>query len=399
MINPIIIENKDENLIYELNRINGIKRGTLKEIHISDLHFGVLDPAYQYTILEEQFFSKIEDIDFDILSINGDIYDHKFMSNSDAVMYAIKAIDRAVGICRNKNATLILIHGTYEHDANQLKLFYHYLQDSTVDIRIVENIKFEYIKNAKILCIPELYGKGKEYYENCLYNSGLYDSVFMHGTIKNAIYGKDKEDLDSAREPVFSIDNFCMCRGPIISGHVHVQQCLNGYFYYTGSPYRWCFGEEEPKGFLIVVHDLDTGYHYTHFEEIKSYRYDTINLDHMLNLDPKNVIEHIDNLKKNGIDYIRVEFTNIPNDLEQSNLELLKNYYRTNSFVKLKIENLNNKKVLEQNQEFLEKFNQYEYILDSSLSEYDILTRYINDQKGYKYISVEELKKIIEEGE
>ena len=47
------------------------------EVHIADIHFGSIDPAKQYNILNEQFLQRIAQIDFDILSIDGDIFDKK----------------------------------------------------------------------------------------------------------------------------------------------------------------------------------------------------------------------------------------------------------------------------------------------------------------------------------
>ena len=100
-------------------------RNQIIEIHIADLHFGAFNPKVQYQILQEQFLSKIETInDIDLISVDGDIFDHKVMSNSDVVLYASLFIDNLVSICRNKKATLILLHGTYSHDYDQLKLFY-----------------------------------------------------------------------------------------------------------------------------------------------------------------------------------------------------------------------------------------------------------------------------------
>ena len=77
-----------ENEIDKLNNRIQQSRGTLIEIHTADLHFGVMNPKTQYDILCEQLLNKVADIPFDIFSINGDIFDHKFMSNSDVVMYA-----------------------------------------------------------------------------------------------------------------------------------------------------------------------------------------------------------------------------------------------------------------------------------------------------------------------
>lgn len=367
-----------------------VQRGTLIEAHISDIHFGALDPAYQYKILEEQFISQIDKIKVDLISINGDLFDHKFMSNSDVIMYAIKFISRLVDICKRDRATLILVSGTPLHDAGQYSLFYHYLEDPTVDVRIIENVKFEYVKGKKILCIPELYGRTAEYYNEFLLNSGLYDSVCMHGTLKGAIYGKNEEDIGAQREPVFSINNFVNCAGPIISGHNHVPGCYNSHFYYCGSPYRWKFGEEEEKGYLILLHNLDTREYYTHFEAIMSYRYNTVNLDDMLAGDPKYIIEYIKGLQSKGIENIRIEFT-IDNE---DTLNIVKNHYKNDSSVKIKSESKATQ-VLKASEEMLDKYKEYDYIFDRKLDEYEIMSRYINQNKGYKYISSEELMSFI----
>ena len=52
------------------------------EAHIADLHFGCIDPLTEYKILNEQFLNYIEQMNvLDIVSINGDIFDHKFMAS------------------------------------------------------------------------------------------------------------------------------------------------------------------------------------------------------------------------------------------------------------------------------------------------------------------------------
>ena len=83
------------------------------EAHIADIHFGSFEPAKQFIILKEQFLDYIEKLPFlDIVSINGDIFDHKFMANSDAIMYACNFIEALIRICQEKNATLIIVAGT-----------------------------------------------------------------------------------------------------------------------------------------------------------------------------------------------------------------------------------------------------------------------------------------------
>lgn len=359
------------------------------EAHIADIHFGRLDPKVQYDILCEQFISKIQVLNLDIISINGDLFDHKFMTNSDAVMYASEFIDQLVMYCRRTGCTLLILHGTMSHDSNQLKIFYKYQHDSSVDVRIIETAKLEIVNDKRILCIPELYGMKTEYWENVLYGNGYYDSAILHGTIVGSIYGADHEDLDSDKGAVFSINNFGFCKGPIICGHVHVPQCLNNDIYYCGSPIRDRFGEEQPKGFSILMHNLITGEYHMHFEEIKSFRYDTVNLDAMVADDPQNVIRYIDNLKSQGIDYLRVIFT-----LNGDAIPIIKEHYSLNKDIIIKAE-FQSRQSLARDKEIKEKYEQYSYILDKNLSEYDILCKYINQNMGSTYITVDELKKLL----
>lgn len=385
MINPIIYDNDEK---YYINTSYSNIRGTLNQVHIADLHFGVINPETQYNIYKEQFIDKIKELPIDLVSIDGDTFDKKFMSNTDAIRYANKFIFDLVLLCKQKKITLIIIDGTTEHDAGQLRLFYHYLQDPELDIRIVENIQFEYVKGAKILCIPEMYGIEESVYRKFLFESGQYDLCFMHGTIKGAVY---KDNAGQSR--LFTIEDFCNCLGPIISGHVHTGGCFYTYFYYTSSPIRWKFGEEGPKGFLILLYDMDTRRHYLHLEEIQSFRYDTINLDELIASDPDYIIKYINDLKETqGIDYLRVEFTK---DIASDNLDILKSYYRNNGTIKFKI-NDSASKATKAFVEEAELFDQYQYLFDPALNEYEKLARYINDKQGYAYISGDAIRELVE---
>lgn len=396
MISPIRFVNKEEE-VRNLNKFS-YSRGTLICVHIADIHFGALDPKYQYDILKEQFLNKISNINFDVLCINGDLFDHKFMSNSDAVLYATIFINECIKICSDKNAVCILLAGTEEHDAGQLKLFYHYLTNKNIDIRIVEYARFEFVKGAKILCLPEEYGKGEDYYNHFLINSGHYDLCIMHGMFEGAVYQDKIKNIESDRAPVFNMDNFINCKGCIVAGHVHTPGCFNGYFYYTGSPYTWRFGEEHDKGFLITLHNLDTSEHFVHFEIIESSKYITINLDDMINSNPDEIIKYINDYKqKNNIDYLRLEILKVPKEEYLGNIEIIKKYFRNNNTIKIKNEMHKQQDIIEQNNNFLDEYQEFEFILDTSLSEHEILTKYINTVKGYVYITVEELIDILKE--
>lgn len=365
----------------------------MTEIHIADIHFGNRSTKIEdhYNIMVEQFLRPISTIHFDLLSINGDLFDHKVMAGSDVVMYATMFIDQCIKLCRERGATMVIMLGTKEHDADQLKLFYHYLTDPTIDLRIVEKAKFEMIKGHRFLYMPEEYSMGGEYYEKLLYHSGWWDTTCAHATFAGSVYGASVQDMDSIRA-VFTPEQFAYCKGPIICGHVHKPQCIGGYVYYSGSPIRYKFGEEESKGFLICLHNYRTREFYMHFQEIESFRYDTINLDHMLNSDPKDVIAYIKDLKARGIDNIRVQFS-----MDTPTLEVIKNYFANIPYVKIDTTDIKKKQVeMETNTSiFDDEYAGLEFILDETLDKNEILCKYVNILKGFTYITVDELTELL----
>lgn len=364
------------------------------EAHIADLHFGVIDPSVEYNILKEQFLDHIFNMrTLDIICIEGDIFDHKFMASSEVIVYVNMFIQDLVNICKIKNATLILIAGTNSHDSDQLKLFYHLSMLNDVDVRVVTEVKFIFVKGKKILCIPELYNKGEEYYNSFLVYGGLYDACYMHGCFKGAIYGKNERDLNSSREPVFDISDFGSCTGPIISGHNHIRSVYNEDFYYCGSPIRWTFGDEKSKGFLILIHDINTKHYHIHFEPIMSFRYDTINLDFIMKSDPNTIIQYIDQIKKNGIDKLKIVFT--INDADK--IALLKSYYRNIKDIIIET-NFEKNKIEERLNKMADLYkNEYSYLFDNNLSYEDKLVRYMNSKDPSVYWTVDSFQSFMKE--
>lgn len=366
-----------------------MNRGMLIEVHIADLHFAAFDPKTQFDILCEQFLNEIARYPrIDIITVLGDIFDHKLMANSDGIMMAVTFINNLIELAKTKNATVVLLAGTLGHDSNQLKLFYHYMNDPTVDVRVVTSLQFEYIKGAKILCIPELYGLDENIYRQYLFGNGWYDAALMHGTYKGAVYG---DNVGNGR--LFSMPDFINCTGPIISGHVHNGGCYNGYFYYCGCPYRWKFGEEEDKGFLVLLHDLDSGAHYVHFNKIESFRYDTIYIDELTNNDPKVIIDYINQLKySKGIDFIKVRFR-VP--ISGANKTVIGNYYRNINDTTIEFLDIADEQKKQIDQQV--KNSEYDFIIDDKLSDIEKFVMYVNHQERSEFITVDQLKALLEE--
>ena len=378
------------------------------EAIISDLHFGAKEPRDQYNILKTQFLDKLISMPvLDIVTITGDIFHRKFMANSDAIYKASFFVSELIDICGMKGATLIIIAGTFSHDADQIKLFYPLAQQARsrgIDVRIVENIQYEIVKGKRILCIPEKYGEGYDYYAKFLFNNGgepivndpedrYYDACYMHGTFVNSVYGKTTPTLDSEREPVFRIEDFDYCLGPIIAGHVHQPNCFESHFYYCGSPYRWQFGDEPDKGFVILIQDIRTHYYSVNYEEIISDKYITLDLDYLLDNDPNETITYINNLRvQEDIKYIRIIFTHY----NPENLSIIQTFYRNDSTVSI-VDKSKNMNVAKNIDEVESKYKEYDYITNASMTPEAKLTAYINQYKGETFITVDELINILKD--
>ena len=382
--------NSFENEVAQYDWSFNYNRGTIVSVHISDLHFPAMDPLRQYQILEEQFLSKIQTMPkLDLICVNGDLYDHKVMTSSDATLYASMFVARLVDIAKMKSATLILLQGTLSHDANQLKIYYHYMQRDDVDVRVVTSIRFEYVKNVKILCIPELYGIDEEIYQQYLFGNGFYDFCIMHGTIKGAVYG---DNVGAGR--LFTMNDFLNCRGPIISGHIHKADTFYDHFYYCGSPYRWRFDDDCFKGFILMCMNLDTRQYYLDYEEIISDVYKTISLDELVNNDPNETIAYIRNLKETqGIDYIKIKFNN---QITPASKISISNQFRNDESVTLEFYS-QEREIAKQAEEKIKEDNEkFSFLLDSRLTDEQKFVMWVNYLKhDEQYLTVEELERMI----
>lgn len=380
-----------------MDNLNIPRQEIITTIHIADIHFGCMNPEEEYNILYRQFLSPIELINFDILSIDGDLFDRKFSANSPAIQYAISFVNQCARICASKNATLILISGTESHDAGQLRLFYD-LASWEQDIHIVETPRFIYTHGIKILCIPELYGKGAGYYDNLLKEK--YDMCFLHGTLVGSIPGATQENLNSKREPIFSIDSFSGCLGPIFAGHVHIHQTIQNHMYYISSPIRWRFGEEEDKGFIINVFNSYTYRYYNYFHTIQSKRYDTINISDLATNDPNEMIKKLDEMHNRGIDYIRLNCRDVP----AYQLAILRKYYHEikNPYVKFYNTTRENPTQLVDAsidaEDFNKQFADLSFLMDDKIDELMKFVMYVNYNAGSDFISLDALKKMLSGG-
>ena len=144
---------------------------------------------------------------------------------------------------------------------------------------------------------------------------------------------------------------------------------------------------------MITLYDPVGRMHYTKLIEIDSYIYNTINIDHLINEDPKKIIEYIKHEKEvNNIDFIRVQFNN-PNE----NMNVVRSYFRNIGNVKLQEMNKKERQSEQIDAAVLERYNEYNYILDNEISDYDKFCMYVNQNEGYDFISSAELIELLED--
>ena len=367
----------------------------LTHIHIADIHFGCMNPQEELDILRAQFLNRINQIAFDILSIDGDLFDRRFTADNAAIQAAIEFVNECASLCFMRGAALIIINGTGSHDAGQLSIFKG-MPLFGAEVYIVNQTQFIETHNVKILCIPEEYGKGAAYYDHFLKET--YDMVFMHGTLINAVPKATEENLSSNREPVFSIDSFSGCLGPIYAGHVHVAQCVQGHMYYISSPIRWKFGEEQAKGYLIALYDRATHMYYNQFMEIQSYYYNTISISDLNTTDPNEIIQALETMHNNDIHYLRLNCKDIP----QSTLAIIRKYYHEMKSPYLKLYSTSKEErrdlididTANENSEILSSMGM-EFLFEDKIDDLTKFVMYVNLNNGSDIISVEALKKML----
>ena len=171
--------------------------------------------------------------------------------------------------------------------------------------------------------------------------------------------------------------------------------CLNGYIYYCSNPIRYKFGEEEEKGFLIVLHDKTNNYHSTNFIPIQSFRYDTIDITTLEYTDPNTVIEYLNQLQANGIDNIRVDFSNLN---EPATQKIIEQYYSNNPGVVIKRYVDKQQPSVNTTDEIKSKYSALDFLLDPNMDGYTKFVNFINYNEGSNYITVDRLKSVLSGG-
>ena len=366
--------------------------------HISDIHFGAFDTDILLKELKHYFLKYLKKMPkLDVVFIQGDLYDHEISLNSKAAFNSFKFANKLEEILYEKNSKLRIIRGTKSHDFNQLK---NLKFGKRIDFKIINTASYEKLfKNYKVLYLPEEYMTNPEEFYKNIFNveENEYDICIGHGMFEENSFSNFNSETQISTAPIYNSKEICkIVKGPICFGHIHDAEIIRNKIYYTGSFSRWCFGEENPKGFYFSIYDTDTGnYRIIPVINKMTRKFITKNINKwLLKYDIEKIINKIDTLIYiDNIDNLRLKANEINDSDFLLKLEILKKYYSSNNQVSIEIKKLNmiNNNSIEEEREKILKYN---YLFDSSNSIEYQSTRFINEEFDYE-ISQEKVNDIL----
>ena len=365
-----------------------------RSVIISDIHFGVMDAEELLKELDDKFISYLKSLDkLDLICITGDFFDHILYLNEIHANRAYYFMDELMVEADRLNCQVRIVYGTESHECNQYSIFFSKLMNNR-NFKVIKTVSEEELdKGIKVLYIPEeyVYNK-KDVYGKFFDKEKEYDYVFGHGVITELMPTdkhvlKDTKDTKRAKVPVFNTNEltYC-CKGEIFFGHYHVHCELGSNVSYVGSFSRWCFGEEEKKGFIYSECDIDKErYSHTFIENNEAPDYVTINYgyDNPIFSDRATMdseLARIENITNNDlVDHVRLVM-NVPDDYEGASalINNLSERFKDSKKIKMNVTNGFVNKNRKINEEYLkESIKKYGFIRDKSMPKEEISHQFI----------------------
>jgi DNA repair exonuclease SbcCD nuclease subunit len=354
----------------------------MKILSIADIHFGATDPKRMYNELQESFFPKITD-DIDLIVILGDLFHKELSLSKEATFFMMKFINELKDLCHANSIYLRILKGTMSHDFSQLEMLKP-LEDSDLMFRIISTVEIEeWDDGMKCLYIPEEYCENwKKYYTPFLEQRP--DFILGHGTFDFTSFASQKQEseLNIKSSPVFERDYILNYTKFVLFGHIHTHQYSKSVIY-PGSFSRFSFGEENPKGFLLVEY-LPDKFKFEFIENKHAPTYVTINLDKISSEGLEDKINVVKEISK------KYDFVRVTQSEENVDFKILKESLASNGGASNNVTTLSkplNENKTSQNDEF-------SFIINREGTLEEILQRFIKI-KFSKEISIEEIKELL----
>lgn len=366
---------------------------------IADIHFGSAKAVNLYCELKETFLKFIKGKNIDMIVICGDYFNSILNLNSKSSHLSVLFMDELVETCKQEGIKYIrIIEGTLSHDNKQLSVFKIYETDNDIDFKIFFNVSEEILEEGvKILYLPEEYIVDKDtYYKEYFSKRKYYDFIFGHGMFIECSFGTNDGESQISKAPIFNSKQIVsICKGPIIFGHIHTRTIIRKHIHYIGSFSRWVYGQEEPKGFEVIMYDTKSSrYLYEFIENKLAPKYDTIVIKNFTHFE--NIETLINFINKFKIDNLRIKvILDKVNEHDKLFITYLREYYTNKSGYKLEIEN---KVQTEMRKDIENKVNtlleKYDFVFDKKLPPEIKIQKFI-ERKNSKLIDLEVIKDIL----
>jgi DNA repair exonuclease SbcCD nuclease subunit len=360
---------------------------------LADIHVGsIKDTSYVYDVITDIFEKEIIFKKTDLVVICGDYFHRLFKVNEEFVSLSINIMSYLIRACKRNNTKIRIVYGTESHEMNQYRLFNYHMTSERIDMKVYDTVTEEVINGEHFLFIPEEYMTDKhEFYKK--YFNKHYEYIFGHGIIEEGMpmvvsYSNSKPD--EKQVPRFKSNELSDISDLCIFGHYHCYTDLGNNIYYLGSLFRDSFGEEQAKGYGIIEDGK-----FTFVENTKAYVYKTYEFDPSSEIyqSSDNILKEINKIKSENKDIfngdhrgkIRIIFKT-PENVDTSFRENLKDILFNDKYISPMIKETSNE-IVDEVKEDID--DEYDFILDNSLSIEDKIYQYMNKQYGDDVMSME----------
>lgn len=232
---------------------------------------------------------------YDITVLDGDYWDKLMPNNHPDTFTTEESIYYLLKWHKQHDCMLVIVDGTPLHDAGQMEKFVHINENSGIgaDLIFVKDVDIKYIDkfDIHVLFIPDrprsspddTYQRVKEIMEEKQLSK--IDMAVMHGCFQYQL-PEISADHKHIEENYLSI-----VKGPIFIGHVHTHSTFDRIIA-PGSFSRLRHGEEEPKGMIDFVMDVDNSFKAKFIENELATIYKTITITGL------NIDDSLDKIKR-----------------------------------------------------------------------------------------------------
>lgn len=372
-------------------------------IDLADLHWGAIDPALQYSHLEQVFEFIREFTPIHLIVISGDYFDSRLPLNSAAAITSVQWFHELLALAKERDIVVRAFRGTFEHDNNQLEVF-RLLEDAHGRFKLFNECTYEEtLPGLKcIYCPDENINIEFYYYQYAEQIANPINIGFFHGSFDVVLpeIVREASEKSLAKSVIFEY-NFWekFIAGPMLSGHWHDGVELD-HLIYVGSFERWEFGQDATKGFGFVQYDTETSeYMYRTIPNMFAIDYRTFTIDTRLFKSLEDYTALINEIKEVSDKDPQTKIRIVVNQTDdkpdnESFIKSLKQYFTSNKNTKIVLKNKtkNERKKIERKKN-IDTANQFGFILDK-VPKQEIIRQFIMTTKS-KELSIEAINDIV----